>query len=435
MTFVRFLILWSVCSSLRKSVEISSPVLELTSEAEELQTEINTIELRLASASPKFFKKKTPSDESSEDLLNFHNSQYFGEIRVGSPGVPFIVVFDTGSSNLWIPSAYCETGGCKHHMKFDPRLSSTFETISRTTNTAKPLQEFIQYGTGSCLLDLGKDTVQIGSIAVPGQGIGLAVKESDFPFEDLPFDGLVGLGFPDPSSPLSETPLIDTIKNQKLLKRNIFGVYMSGDLNKPGAISFGGVDPRYVFKGHIPVWFPLSSTLYWQVSLAAIKVDNKDLNVCNNTTGCQAAIDTGSSLTTLPAEAYDKLTKNVNVKEDCSNINELPPITFVLPDQNKRLIDFTFQPFEYVLQEQENPLQKTNSCSLGFMKMDIPIPRGPLIVIGNNFIQKYYALFDRDNLRVGFQRANHGISGPSMTYQKSISVIPMINFLILTFLI
>ncbi|NWX22509.1 PEPC protein, partial [Aegotheles bennettii] len=115
-------------------------------------------------------------------------ASYFGEISIGSPPQNFLVLFDTGSANLWVPSTYCQTPACYNHAKFNPDQSSTFISSGQSYT--------LSYGSGSVSVLLGYDTLTIQSIVVTSQEFGLSQNEPTQPFYYAEFDGILGMGYP-----------------------------------------------------------------------------------------------------------------------------------------------------------------------------------------------------------------------------------------------
>lgn len=60
-------------------------------------------------------------------LRNINNQQYVGEVLVGQPQQLMTVMFDTGSSIMYVLSTKCQKGCPGRLEKFDAEQSSTFE--------------------------------------------------------------------------------------------------------------------------------------------------------------------------------------------------------------------------------------------------------------------------------------------------------------------
>jgi len=321
---------------------------------------------------------------------NYLDAQYYGPISIGTPGQKFKVVFDTGSSNLWIPSGNCDWIDipCYIHSRYYQAESSTY----KANNTAFA----IQYGSGSVSGYLSVDTVDIGGLKVQNQKFGQATEEPGIAFLAARFDGILGMAYK--SISVDEvTPVWYNLLNQKLVNQAQFGFWLSkaSSRNNGGELTLGGTNPSH-YTGAFS-YVPITSQSYWEFKITSLT--SGSLTYAKN---INAIADTGTSLIAGPTATMNKLNADLGATVvpvlneaifDCTKINTYANVSITLGSKV-----FTLTPQQYILNE-------GGTCLSGFFGIDLPPQIGPLIILGDVFIRQYYTVFDFQNSRVGFATA------------------------------
>ena len=315
-------------------------------------------------------------------IHDYQNAQFYGPIKIG--GQEFQVIFDTGSANTWVPGKACGFLTCWAHPRYDESKSSTYEKDGRTYK--------VQYGSGPVEGFFSKDTVTVGDVDVKGQPFAEVSKVSFGPlniaFAAGKFDGLMGLGFKSISEYQIPTPF-ETMVSQKLIDEPVFAFYLPTDASQQGELAFGGID-KTRFTGSL-VDVPLISETYWEVSLDSLSFDGSEV-----VSKQKAIIDSGTSLLAGPTSAVSSLAQKVGAKSimgkeyivDCSKKSSLPELKVTLGGQ-----DFTLTSEDYIL-------EVSGQCLFAFTGIDVPAPRGPLWIMGDIFMRKYYCVFDYGNQKM-----------------------------------
>lgn len=356
------------------------------------------------------------------------------------------VVFDTGSTNIWIASDLCETGACMEtgRQRYNHTKSLSFAYPDHQSTLT------VQFGTGKLIGPQARDDLHIGPFTVFNQTFAMIETQNGQVFHDVPFEGILGLAFPAMSANKVK-PFFDTVIEQKALEKNEFAIYFSRDVPSANAVFWGGVDKRFC-DGEIE-YFPVTDPYYWAMDLHAFKIgdeclfgpgcsprsdswlDSVLLQTNNSSSAAKdlksigkvgysreaevetstrrqqhpkAVVDTGTTYFTAEGDLFGNIMARIP-PSDCNLMTEESHknLTYTLRNVRGDLRDFVFSRHMYMTSG-----AGSTRCSPAFMKIDIPAVHGPGMVLGEVFLRNYYAVFDRGSGldadgRVGFAPSVH----------------------------
>jgi len=380
-----------VADHLKRENDALRLALENGSAPEVMDMAKKSVMLRGSNPEEDFEEQVQVAEGASENIIikDYSNAQYYGEVMIGTPPQKFTVIFDTGSSNLWVPKTKCKNCGYWFihggKSKYDESKSSSFK---------KDGSDFkIQYGSGSVKgffsrdeITLAKDIVvkdqKFAEVAnAGGLGVGYVMGQ---------FDGILGLGFEKLSLGGANTVFKNAI-DQKVVSQPVFS-FALGD-NKDGELTLGGYDDSK-FKGEI-TWVNLSEASYWLIDIDDVSVGRISSGKTNG------IVDSGTSLITGPSTEIAKIAHSVGATHnimgeytiDCAKVPTLSDLEFTI---NKKV---------YKVPGKDLVIQASGTCLFALMGMDIPT--GPKWILGDVFMRQYYSIFDYGNERVGFAEPNY----------------------------
>jgi hypothetical protein len=348
-------------------------------------------------------KSKTMSVPSI-DLANYYNNEYIGELGIGTPAQYLTVVFDTGSSDIWIPQTGCDS--CGDASMFESEDSSTYEVSTGKDGAAAPFK--ISYGSGSVKGVIMEETVTISTLTIPGVKLG-GVTYEDTAISDFDMDGICGLAF-DGLSVVTKPSLLDSMTHTYPNLSHSFSIYLNADpddADSPSVITFGGYDLSIVSDTaqfyYTPVIRDTTALTYWTVSLTGFDVGSSPtftttsdvvpaLSLCTYES-CLAIVDSGTSGIAIPTEYYEAVLAVLTEGKNCQDVtcvgvkqDDFPVLLVSLSPDNT----FPLLPSDYV------ECSSYEECILRLQESS------SLWILGDVFMQAYYTVFDIKSLRVGF---------------------------------
>ncbi|KAG1741518.1 acid protease [Suillus paluster] len=344
-------------------------------------------------------------------VTNMGYSQYVMNVGVGDPPTYYSLVVDTGSSITFVGR------------------SKPYNKTSTSIATGQNVE--VTYGLGYLAGPEYYDTVTLApDIVITNQSIGNVVAYTDWPG----VDGVLGVGPVNltvgslsPNITSIVPTVMDNARLQGLIQQQIMSVSFapaSTDNDTNGVVMFGGVDSS-LFVGNI-TYVPVTSTypaaLSWGINVTSCFYGETIIFL----TSTAGTVDTGNSLVALaddffatymaaiPGSYYDNQSSFIVIPS--SSIGNMQPLNLTIGgavftmDVAAQLVpigqDSAWDGNPGVQYGTVGPLGRQSGQGWDF-------------VLGQKFLERYYAVFDGEKNRVGLAYTNYSTSPPPETSSAS----------------
>lgn len=346
------------------------------------------------------------------------------KVSIGTPAQNFLLLFDTGSADTWVPSLQCSSkDGCLSGHQYNPSKSSTYHPTNYAFN--------ITYGTGNARGEYFVDSISVGDLSLDKQVLA-TVDKNQGPIaqqgggDEYVLDGIFGAGFPAgtimyQSYKQSYYPFPMALYQAGKIPEPLFSVYI-GDSSKTawsGEVVFGGVDQdklngNFVYSDVVS--FQQNNGILlgsgsdklahqrWSIWVQGFQARNVNFKFAGPH-GSPFTVDTGSNFMYLPTKLAQQLAETIAPEAklvdnqfivDCNRLNDnQDDLKIVFPSsEDKSRSVYISVPISKLVGKRDTDGQ----CLLFF----IPSKQ---FILGNMLLRNFVTVFDFGNNRIGFAPA------------------------------
>ncbi|CAE6501061.1 unnamed protein product [Rhizoctonia solani] len=328
---------------------------------------------------------KAISKRQDVQLADEDEELWAGEITIGTPGQKFLIDFDTGSADLWVPSASFQSSGCRNKNTYTSSSSSTSGKVVAN-------QKFsISYGDGSTASGpVYTDTVSAGGLSVTNQSFSAVTSESSS-FAQDPSDGIMGLAFSSISS-IGAPTFIENLGSQGTVSSSVFSMYLASNNSQ---LYLGGTNSS-LYTGDI-TYTGLQSRTYWLTN-GTSSVDGTEAY------SGSMIIDSGTTLIVGEKRSVEAWWESVEYATRCPSFICGASGYYLFPCSSPPNVTFGFGGASYNVSPDYfnlGSVDRFGEICVGGIVGSSGVPDNAWIV-GDVFMRNVYTVFDEANSRIGF---------------------------------